>query len=314
MIQRNRHPAGLWCWTLAVVFAWSASVAAEEPIKSAESAPSFEVKKLFDIAYYNGPDADPAKHKLDLYLPKDHKDFPVIFLLHGGAWRHGDKNFPGLESYMASRLARHGLGVVLPNYRLSPSVVHPEHIKDVARAFAWTHQNVGKYGGRADQIFVSGHSAGGHLAALLATDETYLKAQGLSLKAIRGAIPMSGVFRIHGSTFDSMFSSDPKSQENASPISQACSDAPPFLIIYGDHDLSVCAKEPAEEFCAALREKHVQAKTLEVKDRNHVTLLFKAASDSDPVNKAVRDFIAEQVQDKGKASIADSPATAKSNR
>ena len=86
----------------------------------------------------------------------------MIFFVHGGAWRHGDKRYLGVYSSLAMCLARHGLGTVVPNYRLSPAVQHPEHIKDVARAFAWTRKHIGNYGGCPDQIFVSGHSAGAH--------------------------------------------------------------------------------------------------------------------------------------------------------
>jgi acetyl esterase/lipase len=259
-------------------------------------ATTFEVQKELDIAYYDGSDADPVKHKLDLYLPKDQKDFPVVFFVHGGAWRHGDKSsFLGIYGHLASSLARHGLGVVVPNYRLSPGVTHPEHIKDVALAFAWTHKNIGMYGGRADEIFVSGHSAGGHLVALLATDETYLKTQGLTLKAIHGVIPLSGVYQIAemGHMYDAMFGTEAKVRRDASPVCHACSGAPPFLIIYADGDLSMCAREPAEAFCKALKEQHATAASMEVKDRNHVTLLIKAAIDSDPVNQAIRDFVTQ---------------------
>jgi acetyl esterase/lipase len=273
----------------------SSAVAAEGASKTNASSEVFEVQKVLDVPYYRGADADP-KHKLDLYLPKDQKDFPVIFFVHGGAWRHGDKSgFLGFYGHFASSWARHGIGVVVTNYRLSPGVTHPEHIKDVARAFAWTHENIGKYGGRADQIFVSGHSAGGHLVALLATDESYLKAEGLSLKAIRGAIPMSGVYRIEEGDrlYDSMFGEDAKVRRDASPICHACSEAPPFLIIYAEHDLAMCNKMFAEQFCTALKEHKVVVRSLEVPERNHVTLLMKAGSDGDPVNKAVRDFIAE---------------------
>lgn len=285
------------CWGLLVVCFGSSAVAAEDAGKTSTS--SQEVHKVLDVSYYQGANANPAKHKLDLYLPKDQKDFPVIFFVHGGAWRHGDKSgFLGFYGHLASSWARQGIGVVVTNYRLSPGVTHPEHIKDVARAFSWTRENIRKYGGRVDQIFVSGHSAGGHLVALLATDETYLKAEGLSLKAIRGAIPMSGVYRIEAGDhlYDSMFGEDPKVRREASPVCHACSEAPPFLIIYAEHDLAMCKKIFAEQFCTALKEHKADVQTLEVSARNHVTLLMKAASDGDPVNKAVRDFIAEHTR------------------
>jgi len=180
---------------LALLLANPSGMARAEE-KTAPSAQTFDVKDVRDIAYYEGTDADKVKHRLDLYLPKDHKDFPVVMFVHGGAWMHGDKNFFGVYSALGKMFARNGTGAVIINYRLSPGVKHPEHIKDVARAFAWTQKNIEKYGGRADEIFISGHSAGGHLVALLASDETYLNAEGLTFKNIKGVMPLSGVYAL----------------------------------------------------------------------------------------------------------------------
>ena len=179
-----------------------------------------EVQIIPDVPYYTGKDADPVKHRLDLYLPRGQKDFPVLFFVHGGAWRHGDKSYLGVYSMLGMFWARHGVGAAITNYRLTPTVMHPEHIKDVAKAFAWTYKNIDRYGGRADEIFVSGHSAGGHLVALLATDDSYLKAEGLSLRTIRGAIPMSGVYDVgeRNRIFDAAFGTAPKAREDASPL------------------------------------------------------------------------------------------------
>src|SRR5262249_36524284 len=146
-----------------------------------------------DIAYYQGKDADPVKHRLDLYLPRGREGFPVLFFVHGGTWRSGGKRiYPRLGEGFAGR----GVGTGIINYPLSAGVQHPAHIRDVARAFAWTVKNISKYGGRADWVFLSGHSAGGHLAALLATDESYLRAEKLSLGSIRGVLALSGVYVI----------------------------------------------------------------------------------------------------------------------
>ena len=93
---------------------------------------TFEVETIKDVAYYEGDAAHPVKHKLDLFLPKGHKDFPVLFFVHGGSWRHGDKGFLGIYSNIGRCFAEQGIGTVVINYRLSPSVKHPEHIKDVA--------------------------------------------------------------------------------------------------------------------------------------------------------------------------------------
>jgi acetyl esterase/lipase len=164
------------------------------PPQSAESL--YKVEKIKDIDYSGDPKADPHRHRLDLFLPRGVKDFPVVVLVHGGVWLIGDNRCCGLYSSVGEFLASRGIGAVLPNYRLSPGVKHPEHIKDVARAFAWTRNHISEYGGRPDQLFVAGHSAGGHLVALLATDERYLKAEGLSVQDVKGVIGISGVYRI----------------------------------------------------------------------------------------------------------------------
>ncbi len=122
-----------------------------------------------DIAYFEGKDADLQKHKLDLYLPKEKKDFPVLLYVHGGGWSEGDRSLWG---QIGEICVTHGIGAVVISYRLSPKFKPPVQVQDVARAFAWTQRNISKYGGRADQIFLCGHSAGGHLVALLATDES----------------------------------------------------------------------------------------------------------------------------------------------
>jgi acetyl esterase/lipase len=162
----------------------------------------FEVEQVRGLAYYEGPDADPYRHRLDLFLPRGATDYPVAVLVHGGAWLLGDNRCCGLYSAVGEALARQGIGVVMPNYRLSPHVKHPEHVKDVARVFAWTHAHIAAYGGSPRKLFLAGHSAGGHLVALLATDERYLRAEGLETADVKGVIAVSGVFRIPAGRLD----------------------------------------------------------------------------------------------------------------
>jgi acetyl esterase/lipase len=268
-------------------------------LSRAEGPPTrFGVEAVKDVAYYDGPGAHKVKHRLDLYLPRGQKDFPVLFFVHGGAWQRGDKAMLGVYSALGSFYARHGVGAVVINYRLSPAVQHPEHVKDVARAFAWTHKNIARYGGRPDRIFVCGHSAGGHLIALLATDESYLKAEGLSTKAIRGAIALSGVYRIPDRYLASVFGTDPEVRKQASPIEHARAGLPPFLIIYGDSDYPDCGREPSEAFAKALKDKGDRVETLEVKDCNHYSVYLNTALPDSPVSRAILAFIAAHSGDK----------------
>ncbi len=166
----------------------------------------YKIRQSLEIRYHDGHE----RQRLDVFSPKGLDDAPVVLFVHGGGWTIGDKNLLGFYRGVGKFLAEHGIVAVLINYRLSPFVKHPEHVKDVARAFAWTRSHVREYGGDPDRIILCGHSAGGHLVALLATDESYLKDPALKLKdedraAIRGVIGVCGVYRIpDAKEFESM--------------------------------------------------------------------------------------------------------------
>src|SRR5262249_5492622 len=235
----------------------------------------YRVRGARNITYYApAKDPDPYRHRLDVYRPRGKGPFPVLVFVHGGAWMMMSKDdVLGVLGYgtVARCLAERGLVVVLPNYRLSPGVKHPEHIKDVARAFAWTLENVKKYGGDPGRVFVGGHSAGGHLAALLATDEAYLKEVGRSRKDVRGVVGVSGVYRVDLDLKLSVadpwgyvrlrgrvrplalaFGNDPKVAHRASPMTHVGRGLPPFLLINAGLDYPPL-KRMAGEFAAALK-------------------------------------------------------------
>ncbi len=159
-----------------------------------------DVSEHLDLAYFDGEGFSDEKHRLDLILPEGRPATATMLWIHGGAWAFGDRK-NDLE--LARAFAREGVAVASMSYRLSrgdwrgeefPStgVQHPAHIRDVARAFAWLHNNADTYGLEKSRLFVSGFSAGGHLSALLAMDERYLAAHGLSLSDIRAALPVAG--------------------------------------------------------------------------------------------------------------------------
>jgi acetyl esterase/lipase len=271
-----------------------ARAGAARPEASPEKAYEVEVKR--DLSYCEGEDADRAKHRLDLYLPKGRQDFPVVLFVHGGAWVMGDKNGDfGVYEALGKMFARHGVGCAVTNYRLSPGVKHPEHIKDVARAFAWVHKHVKEDGGRPDQLFVCGHSASGHLVALLATDDSYLKAEGLSLADVKGVMPISGVYVVLvDGLFTDVFGKDPAERKQAWPLTHVHEGCPPFLIIYADQDFPFIDLG-SEAFAKALKEKKVEAETLKLTKRNHLDIISRTARDGDPCGQALLDFIAEHV-------------------
>jgi acetyl esterase/lipase len=254
----------------------------------------YDVLVVKDVVY--NPDKEPdERHKLDLYLPHGAKDYPVFVFIHGGGWRGGSKNGAAGIGVM---FANHGVGLVSVGYRLSPKIVHPEHIKDIAQAFAWVFHNMGKRGANVKQVFVGGHSAGGHLAALLATDDSYLKKYKLSAADIRGVMPISGVFDVSNERLKGTFG-DEESRKKASPLTHVKKDLPPFLVFYADKEIAGLGKQ-AERFGKALKEAGATAEVKMIKGRDHGSIMFRASDANDEVAKAIFAFIKENSKTKGK--------------
>jgi len=253
---------------------------------SRELSPNVEVRK--DIDYTRGSPTDANKHKLDLYLPKDRRPAPVFIFIHGGAWRSGDRS-----QYLplSNRFAREGILTVVPSYRLAPRNPHPAQIQDVAAAFAWTMRQISEYGGDTNRIYVGGHSAGGHLAALLTLDEGYLKAHHLSPGNIRGTIALSGVFDLaDGDSQASVFSKDKQVRRKASPLFHIKSPATPFLISYCQWDYPTLPAQ-ARVFHAALQKAGIDAKLVFVPRENHISEMISLPQDDDPTARAILNFI-----------------------
>jgi acetyl esterase/lipase len=183
------------------LFLLAALLTAGVPLLAAGPAAAGEaavpaVREIRNLAYYDGEGADPVRHKLNLYLPHGRENFPVMVLVHGGAWLVGDRGFFGWGDDLGRHFARQGIGVVMPSYRLSPGVRHPEHARDVARAVAWAAANMPELGGAADGMILAGHSAGGHLVSLLASDPKFLRDAGVDPSRVKGVVSVSGVYRI----------------------------------------------------------------------------------------------------------------------
>ncbi len=272
--------------TFGLLIGPSVPATADEP--AVKSGGNFEVETVKGIAYQEGKEADPVRHKLDLYLPKGHKGYPVLVFVHGGGWKNGSKE--GAAKF-ARLFAKNGVGVVSTNYRLSPKFQHPVHAQDVANAVGWVHKNIAKYGGRPDQLFLSGHSAGGHLVALLATDPTYLDAVGVPMKDIKGVIPISGVYVFRPDSLPKVFGEDKEAYRKAAPLTHVKGQHPPFLILVAEKDFKGFDKM-AEQFCAALKKSGCSATVLNVKDRNHGSIFGQMANQADSATQATLAFIA----------------------
>lgn len=275
---------------------------------------TWPVEEYRNLSYQSGPAGQAVAHQLDLLLPKGKKEFPVVLFLHGGAWTVGDKSWGGKYTNVGRCLARHGIGAVLPNYRLAPAFPFPAQIDDAAQALAWTVKNIGRYGGTSHDIILCGHSAGGHLAALLATDPTYMKRAGVERAWIKGVICVSGVYQVPEMRFQwqlpwnqagtirvadfgfsvnpfrEVFGDNPEKLRAASPLSHVHRGLPPFLLINADHDFPLLPGM-TREFATALRHNGVKVETLTIPNRNHESVMFDADTASDPCMRAILAFI-----------------------
>ena len=233
------------------------------------------IKTIKNVRYYDGPGSDPNLNALDLYLPRGKTNVPIVFQVHGGRWREGKKGSPTPDT-LVGLFGRLGWGVVSTNYRISPAVRHPTHIKDVARAFAWVYKNATEYGIDRNRMVIIGHSAGGHLVSLLGLDSKYLEAEGVPASAVRGVITTSGIYNLENwpepgqvpTGKDQAFGPDPTVWNEASPIQYLNPQAPPFLITFTDNDFYLLP-EQAHHFYSAFLKRGYPARLIQIPDRYH---------------------------------------------
>jgi acetyl esterase/lipase len=180
-------------------------------------------------------------------------------------------------------------------------VKHPEHARDAARAFAWVRSNISRHGGDPERLFLMGHSAGGHLTALLATDPKHLKAAGVPAGTLKGAIPMSGVYFIPALPettrgflrfLPEAFGSDPETCRDASPVNHLKTLACPLLVLTETED-TLRVRPSMEILKAAIQRQGVTGvEFVDAKDRNHLSIVTKMMGpESDPVRDRILEWV-----------------------
>jgi acetyl esterase/lipase len=258
------------------------------------AAEQHAVRVVRDVAYLPGGNAD-NKHTLDLYLPDGRPNGPVIVSFYGGALMQGDKN---QQTFVGQRFASSGIATAVVNYRLSPSVKHPAHVEDAAAAFAWVKRHIAGYGARADQVFVVGHSAGAYLVALLATDERYLAAEHLSLRDIRGVVPVSAFYWVErqGVAPDrdkSVWGTDQNVWVDASPAHHLHPRVPPILILYADGDEQWRRDQNVEAAQALRAAGNTRVEIVQIAGRTHNSIWSRLNDAGDEVSERIVKFVQE---------------------
>jgi dipeptidyl aminopeptidase/acylaminoacyl peptidase len=183
---------------------------------------------------------------LDIYVPKNVKNFPTVIWFHGGGLTGGQKEIP-------EALKNKGIAVIGVNYRLSPKVNAPKYIEDAAAATAWVFKNIKNYGGSEDLIFISGHSAGGYLATMVGLNKMYLNKYGINANQLASIIPFSGQMISHFTTrkekgIDEL---DARIDEMA-PLHFIRADAPPLLLITGDREKELLGRYEENAYMAQM--------------------------------------------------------------
>ncbi len=221
-----------------------------------------------DIAYRTGDNQDDymrSRCRLDVYFPTHLKEFPTVVWFHGGALKNGNRFVP-LE------LKGKGIGVVAVNYRLSPKAKAPAYIEDAAAAVAWTFANIAKYGGSPKKIFVSGHSAGGYLTAMVGLDKKWLAKHGVDANDIAGLIPLSGQAVTHYTIRGER--NIPETQatiDDLAPIFHVRKDAPPLLLVTGDRTTELLGRYEENAYLWRMMKlvDHKNTELFELKGFNH---------------------------------------------
>jgi acetyl esterase/lipase len=254
---------------------------------------SAQVRVVSDIDFVAGADYADKKDRLDLYVPEAAKNAAVIVSVHGGGLRAGDKS---QQTFVGQRFAAAGYVTAVVNHRLSPGVMHPAHIEDIAAAVAWVKQNVARHGGDPRKIFVIGHSAGAYLASLLVLDPRYLAAHRMTPQDLRGVVPVSAFFYVDrpGVAPDrpkDTWGTDVKTWKDASPAKYVRQQVPPLLLLYADGD-DEWRKQQQDDFAAALRQAGGrQIDTRMITGRNHNTVWNKMAEGDEETSRAIVEFI-----------------------
>ena len=245
---------------------------------------------VLDLAY-----GDDERQKLDVYMPDAANPgtaeglAPVLLFFHGGYWVIGHKDLMG---FMAPAITRAPALLAPVGYRLAPGAKYPQQVDDCRAALRWVYDHIADYGGDPERIYVSGHSAGGHLAALITLQRERLADFGLPPGVIKGCFPVSGVFDVTETPperREAFLKSDDDARES-SPMYNTEGNATPFLLEIGSDDFdNLRAQHP--RMLAALRSEAGYVEEMVREGHNHFQISLDHANPESPWTRRVREWM-----------------------
>lgn len=256
-------------------------------VGSADSVHNLAVKHgiVFDAAH---------GLKLDVYAPHDAAQAPVVVFFYGGSWEEGRRRW---YRYVGEALASQGLIAVLPDYRKFPDVRFPAFMTDAANATKWTFAHAEEFGGNPRRIFVMGHSAGGHIAALLACDKRYLAEVELKPRDLAGMIGLAGAYAFLPYQDDEadIFGDDAEGRYDSQPINFVDGDEPPMLLLQGldDDEVPPNNAEVMAERAQAMNGTAVLKLYPDIDHSDLLLALARGRKGKPPAMRDILDFVAK---------------------
>ena len=237
-----------------------------------------------DIVY-----GEAARNKLDIYIPDETtSDADVAVFFYGGRWEYGSK---ADYLFVGQALASKGIVTVILDYRLFPDVRFPAFVEDGARAVGWVRRHIAGYGGDPQQIYLIGHSAGAHIAAMLSMDPRFLTAEDVAVEDIEGMIGLAGPYDflpIKDPVVKEVFAVD--DLEVTQPITHASGRAPRTLLLTGDNDETVLPRN-STRLGDAINQTGGQAEVNVYKGVGHVGIVLALASPFRWLAPTLRDIV-----------------------
>lgn len=246
-----------------------------------------------------------AKQKLDFYPASDPasnsgKKPPLVIFIHGGGWAIGDKKSGTGDK--AKHFSQEGYAFASLDYRLVPETDPEGQATDIANAIAYLRNRAGELGFDPDRIIISGHSAGAHLAALISSDDSYLKTADIPMNVIRGTVLLDGAgydVALQMSTgagpllkrmYTDAFGTDPANQKRLSPITYAKTPNVRHWLLFHDANRKDATSQ-AEGFAAALKANSEDVRVVAVADSSHLKINHDVGAGDNLITREFDAFI-----------------------
>ncbi len=238
---------------------------------------------------------------IDLYCPRGRTDAPMLVFFYGGSWEDGHREW---YAFVGRSLAARGIAVAIPDYRVYPAVRFPVFVEDAAHAVAWARSHAVECGAAPARLHVGGHSAGAHLAALVATDARYLATVGLKPRDLAGVVGIAGPYDflpITDQTLKVIFG-PVDTHPGTQPVTFVDGDEPPFLLLHGDADGRVWPRN-SERLAAKLEENGIPVEYRRYAGVGHVKILAAMARGENAATPTLVDVVRFVEQENGTRSI-----------